>query len=338
MNCFEFYLLLIKSHTLQLGAYWEVDLESDIEIKEVKIYNVGNPEKLSDSVVSLRGSDDEVIAEYNLGPSVTWDEFTITNEDFSSDIDWVQIGDDLPVDVGDKYYVGIAIGAVEDDALIATDFTVNSDVITWSIIECTNESYCPLDSVCEGVIQTECTGYSLSQCITKATCPIEWLNNTVNPYIDEREQNESCYNFWNYCRNELDEINPDWKYPRPTCNDDNGIEIETCQIAWLDNETNPYDSIADSECYEFWDFCRLELLTRHERYVWPLPAEPTVDDLLPGYCCLDIPTEDRTTKFWGDHVSKNILIMYLCSCHSHSSYNLLSHTSIPLSTVQCSSF
>jgi len=154
-----------------------------------------------------------------------------------------------------------------------------------------------------------CRDTSISPTEDIVTCPMEWLNNTVNPYTDKREQNESCYNFWNYCRNELDEIYPEWEYPRPTCNDDNGIEIETCQIAWLDNETNPYDSTTNPECYEFWDFCRLELLTKHERYVWPLPAEPTVDDLLPGYCCLDIPTEDRTTKFWGYHVSKSILIV-----------------------------
>ena len=143
------------------------------------------------------------------------------------------------------------------------------------------------------------------------TCPMEWLNNTVNPYIDEREQNESCYNFWNYCRNELDEINPDWVYPRPICNDENGIEIETCQITWLDDEENPYDD-TNPECHGFWDYCRLELVTNHERYAWPLPAEPTVDDFMPGYCCLDTPTTDRTSEFWGDRVSKYGLLYMAC--------------------------
>lgn len=151
-----------------------------------------------------------------------------------------------------------------------------------------------------------CKDTSISE-LDFVTCPSQWLNDTKNRYIDEREQNESCYNFWDYCRNELDEEYPEWKYPRPSCRDDNGIEIGTCQELWLDDETNPYSSEDNLACHDFWDYCRLELVTNHERYAWPLPKNPTVDDFMPGYCCRDNPLTARTTEFWGDHVSKDVL-------------------------------
>jgi len=171
-----------------------------------------------------------------------------------------------------------------------------------------------------------CKDTSISE-LDFVTCPSQWLNDTKNRYIDEREQNESCYNFWDYCRNELDEEYPEWKYPRPSCRDDNGIEIGTCQELWLDDETNPYSSEDNLACHDFWDYCRLELVTNHERYAWPLHKNPTVDDFMPGYCCRDNPLTARTTEFWGDHVSKDVLSYHL-SCYIlfliHSSSNLLS--------------
>jgi len=155
-----------------------------------------------------------------------------------------------------------------------------------------------------------CTDTSTEDIVT---CPEKWLDDKTNRYTDEREQNESCYNFWNYCREELNTTYPEWEYPRPTCKDDNGIEIETCLVEWLDNETNPYDSTTDSECYEFWGYCRNQLIHEFPRYVWPLPAEPTVDDFMPGYCCRDTPTTDRETKYWGDDVSKHGLLCIILS-------------------------
>ena len=68
-----------------------------------------------------------------------------------------------------------------------------------------------------------CTDTSISLTEDIVTCPMNWLDNLENPYTDEREQDETCYNFWDYCRNELDEINPEWEYPRPTCKDDNPV-------------------------------------------------------------------------------------------------------------------
>lgn len=153
-----------------------------------------------------------------------------------------------------------------------------------------------------------CTDTRISLTGDIVTCPIEWLKDgNINRYTDECEQNESCYNFWNYCFDELAVSYPDWTYPRPTCKDDNGIEIETCLELWLDDETNPYDD-TNPECHDFWGYCRNQLINKYPPYVWPLPKEPTVDDFMPGYCCRDTPTTDRSTKFWGDRVSKDAII------------------------------
>ena len=133
--CWFYYESNLNMNSIEIDAYWEVDLGADIEIEEVRIYNRKSSDanevaRLSNSVVSLRGSGDEVIAEYNLGPSVSWEQFTIKSEDFSWDIDWVQVGSAQSVDVGDKFYIGIAIGARANDVLTATDFTVNDLVVS----------------------------------------------------------------------------------------------------------------------------------------------------------------------------------------------------------------
>ena len=139
-------------------------------------------------------------------------------------------------------------------------------------------------------------------------CAMEWLKDDKNRYIVEVGGDETCHNFWDYCREELDSKYSNWTYPIEDAFCENSPSL-TCKTEWLDYDT--YDEwIAsnglsnDGACHEFFDYCRLQLIAKHPRYLWPLADPPTVDDFMPGYCCLDTPVDTNTdTVFWGSQVS-----------------------------------
>lgn len=129
------------------------------------------------------------------------------------------------------------------------------------------------------------------------TCPKDWLKNETNPYDRSQRGDETCYNFWT------------WTFPIDNSYCDYNPSL-TCQKDWLDFDT--YDEWLasggsfsnDKSCREFFDFCRLQLVARYPRYFWPLIDPPTVDDLMPGRCCLATPVDvDTDSIFWGSHVS-----------------------------------
>ena len=104
------------------------------------------------------------------------------------------------------------------------------------------------------------------------------------------EDDRACYDFSVNCRIRIDEEYPNSTYPVQYCEDNPEL---TCKMDWLANETNPYSEDDQEACYQFFDYCKLELIAKHENlYVWPLPPPPTVDDYMPGkvnYCDMVLP-------------------------------------------------
>lgn len=271
-----------------------MDLESDIEIKEVRIYNrIGSATeiaRISNSIVSLRGSGDEVLAEYSLGSSVTWEQFTIKSEDFSWDIDWVQVGSAQSVDVGDKFYIGIAIGARANDLLTATDFTVNDVVVSGA-----DEQPGMLNSPRWHTWYTRQTDTALIESVNEWT---NWYQNIANDmdepswlgwYTDIRQDNgnrfilpgygpffcedtsisedgesiRNCQELWlNYkTGNPYTSQYTSISYPdNPDLlpfNETSCDEYQTCQEGWVKegaSAKNPFDK--NTGCYHFWFYCR----------------------------------------------------------------------------------
>jgi len=149
---------------------------------------------------------------------------------------------------------------------------------------------------------------------TITTCQIKWLEYKENPY-DPLQSGETCYTFWNYCRDELERKYANWTYPIDNSYCENNPSL-TCKVEWLGYDT--YDewvasdsSLSNDEtCRSFFDYCRLQLKARYPRYVWPFVHPPTVDDLMPGRCCLDTPVEtDVNSEFWGSHVSMILILV-----------------------------
>jgi len=287
-------IFISNMNSIGIDAYWEVDLESDIEIMEVRIYNrIGSASenaRISNSVVSLRGSGDEVLAEYNLGPSVSWEQFTIKSEDFSWDIDWTQIGSAISVDVGDKFYIGIAIGARANDLLTATDFTVNDVVVSGA-----DEQPGMLNSPRWHTWYTRQTDTALIESVNEWT---NWYQNIANDkdepswlgwYTDIRQDNgdrfilpgygpffcedtsifedgesiRNCQELWlNYkTGNPYTSQYMSISYPdNPDLlpfNETSCDEYQTCQEGWVKegaSAKNPFDK--NTGCYHFWFYCR----------------------------------------------------------------------------------
>ncbi|EJK76988.1 hypothetical protein THAOC_01211, partial [Thalassiosira oceanica] len=68
------------------------------------------------------------------------------------------------------------------------------------------------------------------------------------------------------------------------------------QLSWVDNS----EDLGDEECNKFKDYCQRQLVLNHPRYVWPM-RNVTVDDIMPGYCCLDTPIDtDESNVYWGE--------------------------------------
>ena len=160
--------------------------------------------------------------------------------------------------------------------------------------------------------------YPVSYCIGDdginiTNCTLDWLEDEINPYPEKSGSSDTgtCYDFWDYCREKLNTDSPDWKYPVPYCENNSSL---TCLEDWLNYETYAdwrgagNSPTNDETCKDFFDYCRAELIDTHPRYSYPLPAPPTVDDYMPGYCCFDTPLDTNTdTKFWGSHVSANFI-------------------------------
>ena len=65
------------------GAWWEVDLQTDVVVTEVIIYNREHaPERLSNSVVSVVDGNNMVVATYGIGDSTEIVVLNIPAEDF----------------------------------------------------------------------------------------------------------------------------------------------------------------------------------------------------------------------------------------------------------------
>jgi len=144
------------------------------------------------------------------------------------------------------------------------------------------------------------------------TCKLSWLIEEPTPNVAS-PVSPVCQDFKNYCRTTLEETYPglglDYHYPEKYCDGDRDL---TCKEEWLDqyaNEVpNPISSREDFGCHRFWNYCETQLKTTHVDFVWPLYDEPTVDDYMPGYCCLDTPADTAFKKegeegpdFWGQY-------------------------------------
>lgn len=113
-------------------------------------------------------------------------------------------------------------------------------------------------------------------CNTSSKCQLDWLNETTQPGI---EDDRACYDFSVSCRARIDEKYPNFTYPVQYCEDNPEL---TCKMDWLSTETNPYDENDQEACYQFFEYCNLELTVKHERHAWPLPPPATVDDFMQG--------------------------------------------------------
>ena len=148
------------------------------------------------------------------------------------------------------------------------------------------------------------------------TCQEKWLDNTTNPYNEV--ENEACFIFFNYCKQELNATYPQYKWPLQYCDDNADL---TCKPEWLDDTNNPYSSESNPECHSCWDNCRDNLnLETSNQWHWPPPPPPTTEGRMPGYCCADI------GKF---ELLSDLLISAHIICHnSYYDYQQLRHLSI----------
>ncbi|EJK50106.1 hypothetical protein THAOC_30959, partial [Thalassiosira oceanica] len=135
--------------------------------------------------------------------------------------------------------------------------------------------------------------YPRRQCDIEV-CDEEWLvENPFNPEDDEL----ACYDFAEHCLSEFKAEYPDVEYPIKYCN---GNLDMTCQLSWVDNS----EDLGDEECNKFKDYCQRQLVLNHPRYVWPM-RNVTVDDIMPGYCCLDTPIDTDESVFWGERYTSS---------------------------------
>ena len=79
----------------------------------------------------------------------------------TQEFDWDDLGAETneAAKFGDDFYIGIAIAAGENDAVTATDFKVNGELVDPNA-RCTNSRECPSTSVCDDILaeefQTKC--------------------------------------------------------------------------------------------------------------------------------------------------------------------------------------
>ncbi|EJK74811.1 hypothetical protein THAOC_03490, partial [Thalassiosira oceanica] len=131
------------------------------------------------------------------------------------------------------------------------------------------------------------------------TCKLEWLDG------ENQELTPACQDFSDYCHRKLDETYPgrgsEYHYPEIYCDGDRDL---TCKEEWLreysEEMSTQYQN--GTRCHQFWTYCQTRLRTNHTEFVWPLYDEPTVEDYMPGYCCLDEPTDAAFEQdFWGQY-------------------------------------